>query len=185
MEATVKLLRSNSELHRQNTNRKFIPVEYIRTFLSRLFYKSEGFISNHFIIGGYDNSGAHIFVCEKYGSTMKLPYATMGSGGYISMAVIESQWKQDMSEEDAKELVADAITAGIRNDLGSGSNVDVCVIKKNSAEKIRSYREIAVSGQKQMDLYVCKRGTTGVISTIVKKIDVDVIEERVQKMEVD
>ena len=34
-----------------------------------------------------------------------------------------------MDEEGAKKLVRDAITAGIINDMGSGSNVDIAVIK--------------------------------------------------------
>lgn len=35
-----------------------------------------------------------------------------------------------MNEQDAKELVLSAIAAGITNDLGSGSNIDVCVITR-------------------------------------------------------
>jgi 20S proteasome subunit beta 2 len=34
-----------------------------------------------------------------------------------------------MTEEEAKKLVRDAIAAGILHDMGSGSNVDICVIK--------------------------------------------------------
>ena len=45
------------------------------------------------------------------------------------MAVLETGWKPGMSEEDAKKLVRDAIAAGIINDMGSGSNVDIAVIK--------------------------------------------------------
>ena len=36
-----------------------------------------------------------------------------------------------MEEEDAKQLVREAIRAGIFNDMGSGSNVDLVVIKAN------------------------------------------------------
>jgi 20S proteasome subunit beta 2 len=35
-----------------------------------------------------------------------------------------------MTEEEAKNMVIAAIEAGIYHDLGSGSNVDVCIIKK-------------------------------------------------------
>lgn len=35
-----------------------------------------------------------------------------------------------VQEDDAKKLVQEAILAGIFNDLGSGSNVDVTTIKK-------------------------------------------------------
>jgi 20S proteasome subunit beta 2 len=37
------------------------------------------------------------------------------------------------------QLVRDAIAAGIFNDLGSGSNVDVCVITKDKVDYIRPY----------------------------------------------
>ena len=40
---------------------------------------------------------------------------------------------------EAKTLVADAIRAGIFNDLGSGSNVDICVITKDKVDYIRPY----------------------------------------------
>ncbi|XP_010153357.1 PREDICTED: uncharacterized protein LOC104512177, partial [Eurypyga helias] len=42
-------------------------------------------------------------------------------------------------EEEAKQLVRDAIAAGIYNDLGSGSNIDVCVISKNKLDFLRPY----------------------------------------------
>jgi 20S proteasome subunit beta 2 len=56
----------------------------------------------------------------------------MGSGSLAAMAVFESQFKDDLNEEEAKELVKNAIKAGIFNDLGSGSNVDLCVIRNVS-----------------------------------------------------
>lgn len=42
-------------------------------------------------------------------------------------------------EEDAKLLVRDAMSAGNMNDLGSGSNVDLCVIRKNGTEYIQPF----------------------------------------------
>ena len=36
-----------------------------------------------------------------------------------------------MTEEEAKKLVRDAIAAGIVNDMGSGSNVDLAILKPN------------------------------------------------------
>ena len=37
------------------------------------------------------------------------------------------------------ELVSKAIMAGILNDLGSGSNVDLCIIKAGAVEMKRNY----------------------------------------------
>lgn len=68
-----------------------------------------------------------------------------GSGSLAAMAVFESNWKPNMSEEEGKKLVRDAIAAGIFNDLGSGSNVDLCVIRTTGpAQYLRTYEEANV-----------------------------------------
>ena len=46
-------------------------------------------------------------------------------------AVLENGWKPNMTEEAAKKLCRDAIAAGIINDMGSGSNLDLAIIKPN------------------------------------------------------
>jgi 20S proteasome subunit beta 2 len=56
----------------------------------------------------------------------------MGSGSLAAMAVFERGYEDDLTEEKAKDLVKDAIKAGIFNDLGSGGNVDLCVIRNVS-----------------------------------------------------
>lgn len=68
-----------------------------------------------------------------------------GSGSLAAMSVFESGWKPKMSEEEGKKLVRDAIAAGIFNDLGSGSNVDLCVIRNSGpAQYLRTFEEANV-----------------------------------------
>ena len=50
--------------------------------------------------------------------------------------------------DDAKQLVRDAIAAGIFNDLFSGSNVDLCVITRDGATYIRPYDVANVKGKR-------------------------------------
>ena len=57
------------------------------------------------------------------------------------MSVFETQWKGDMTRDDAVKLCSEAILAGIFNDLGSGSNVDVCVITQEKTELLRHHTE--------------------------------------------
>jgi len=37
------------------------------------------------------------------------------------------------------KLACDAILGGVFNDLGSGSNVDLCIIKKDGTRMLRNY----------------------------------------------
>ena len=118
-----------------------------------LFARYQGYISAALVLGGCDVSGAHLYTVWPHGSTDKLPFVSMGSGSLAAMSVLESGFKEDMTvwscllrspeknlvefwhgffalqEEEAKQLVRDAICSGIFNDLGSGSNVDLCVIR--------------------------------------------------------
>ena len=45
-----------------------------------------------------------------------------------------------MSREEAIKVVVAAIEGGIYHDLGSGSNVDVCLITKGKVEFLRNYK---------------------------------------------
>ena len=51
------------------------------------------------------------------------------------MSVFESEYKSDMTAEEAKKLVHSAIMAGINNDLGSGGSVDMLVITADGASR--------------------------------------------------
>lgn len=72
-----------------------------------------------------------------HGSTDKNPYVTMGSGSLAAMSVFETGYREDMSEAEAVELVKEAILAGVFNDLGSGSNVDITVIRKGGEVTVK------------------------------------------------
>jgi len=104
-------------------------VVSVLTQLKRKLFQYQGYIGAYLIVGGVDRTGSHLFTCYAHGSTDKLPYLTMGSGSLAAMSVMETQWKEGLSEEEAKALVTEAIKAGILNDLGSGSNVDVVSVK--------------------------------------------------------
>lgn len=62
------------------------------------------------------------------------------------MAILYSLFQCIFKEDDAKRLVRDAIAAGIFNDLGSGSNIDLCVITKGKVDYLRPHDEANKKG---------------------------------------
>jgi 20S proteasome subunit beta 2 len=130
-------------------------------------------------LGGVDISGPHLYTIHPHGSTDKLPFVTMGSGSLAAMAVFEAGYKDEMTEEEGKALVHKAISAGIFNDLGSGSNVDLCVIKKDKVNLIRGYDSVS-NLRKFRQEYFYPKGTTEVIKTTVEKIEKESTLEWIQ-----
>jgi len=114
------------------------------TVLKRHLYKYQGHVSAACVLGGTDVHGPHLYCVHPHGSTQRLPYTTMGSGSLAAMAVFEARYTEDLEEQAAKDLVRDAIRAGIFNDLGSGSNVDVTVIRNDgTTTRNRGYQNAA------------------------------------------
>ncbi|XP_005183632.1 proteasome subunit beta type-7 [Musca domestica] len=169
-EMTTDMIASQLELHRLNTGRQ-VPVVAANTLLKQMLFRYQGHISAALVLGGVDKTGPYIYSIHPHGSTDKLPYATMGSGSLAAMSVFEARWKPDMSEEEGKKLVRDAIAAGVFNDLGSGSNIDLCVIRKDSTDYLRNYELANKKGERQLN-YTYKPGTTAVLDTKIKQFEI-------------
>lgn len=129
-EKTTALVQSNLQLLRYQMHQTE-PSRVVTacTQLKRFLHRYQGHISAALVLGGCDIDGPHVYQIYPHGSTGKLPYTTMGSGSLAAMAVFESNWRSAMNEADAIALVQRAIGAGIFNDLGSGSNCDICIIR--------------------------------------------------------
>lgn len=142
-EKTTELIASNLELLRLSTGTQSRVITSL-TLTKRMLYKYQGHVSAALIIGGTDVHGSHLYSIQPHGSTQRLPYTTMGSGSLAAMAVFESRYTEDMEEDKAIELVRDSIRAGIFNDLGSGSNIDITIIRKDSTvTRHRGYENAA------------------------------------------
>ncbi|KAK2750570.1 proteasome core particle subunit beta 2 [Myotisia sp. PD_48] len=158
-EFTTNLISSNIELHALSTGRA-PRVATCMTMLKQHLFRHQGHIGAYLVVAGVDPTGTHLFTVHAHGSTDKLPYVTMGSGSLAAMSVFESTWKPDINKEEAVALCAEAIKAGIFNDLGSGSNVDVCVMEKGKPTQVmRNYLKPNERGQKERN-YKFQRGTT-------------------------
>ncbi|XP_033096037.1 proteasome subunit beta type-7-like [Anneissia japonica] len=179
-ETTTLMISSKMELHRLATGREDRVVTANR-MLKQYLFRYQGYIGAALVLGGVDIDGPHLYSIYPHGSTNKLPFVTMGSGSLAAMSVFEDRYKVDMEEEDAKKLVRDAIASGIFNDLGSGTNIDICVIKKDKVDYLRPYDEANIKGVRQGD-YRYKRGTTAVLTKSVRDFNVDVTES-VEAME--
>ncbi|KAL5484733.1 hypothetical protein EMCRGX_G021278 [Ephydatia muelleri] len=169
-EYTTEMISSQLELHRLSTGRK-LRVTTALQLLKQYLYRYQGYIGAYLVLGGVDITGPQLFTVHAHGSTDKLPYVAMGSGSLAAMSVFEDRYKPNMELEEGKRLVRDAIAAGIFNDLGSGSNVDMCIITADKVDYIRPYEIANVKSERSGD-YGYKAGTTAVLNSSVYTLEV-------------
>ncbi len=87
------------------------------------------------IIGGVDDEGPRIYVLDPLGSLIQDKYACVGSGAEIATGVLEAEYKDGMSVEEARELVLRSIKAAIARDAQSGEGVDLLIITKDGVKE--------------------------------------------------
>ncbi|CAI5493954.1 unnamed protein product [Closterium sp. Naga37s-1] len=169
-------------LHRQATGRQSRVVSAL-TILKQHLFNYQGHISAALVLGGMDVSGPQLYTIYPHGSTDRLPFGSMGSGSLAAMAILESQYKEGMTMEEGVALVSAAIRAGIFNDLGSGSNVDINIITKDGVEVRRNFEKPTPRTYRAVG-YKFPPGTTKVLTTrvqdfrrLVSVVDGDSMEE--------
>jgi len=166
----TSMIGSQLELLRLDWNRQ-VRVKTANHLFKQMLFRYQGHIGAYLVLAGADLEGGHLYSIAAHGSTDKIPYTAMGSGMLAAMAVLETGWKPGMTEEGAKKLVRDAIAAGIINDMGSGSNVDIAVIKPgDDITYFRPYEVIQESGKRKKE-YSYPAGTTPLLGTSVLKVD--------------
>merc|ERR1719482_1740325 len=168
LEHTTQLMESQMELLRMAMNREVRVCTVVRR-LSTMLFKYQGHVGCALVLGGVDVTGPHLYQIYPHGSTDTLPFVTMGSGSLAAMSMLETGYRSDLTIEEGKSLVAKAIRAGIFNDLGSGGNVDVCVITKDGATHFRGF-ESPCPRKYKAKYAPFPKGTTPVIKESILKL---------------
>jgi len=163
LEHTTQLMESKMELLRMQMDREPRVCTVVRR-LSTMLFKYQGYIGCALVLGGVDVTGPHLYQIYPHGSTDCLPFTTMGSGSLCAMSILESEYKSGMTAQEGMALVQKAIRAGIFNDLGSGGNVDVCVITKDGG-KIHRNIETPNPRKFKAEYKAIPKGCTPVLST--------------------
>jgi len=103
-------------------------VRGVAKILSNYLFKSRSLpYLTETIVGGFDETGAHVIVLDPLGSMIEDDYAVVGTGAEIAIGVIESTYRPDMGMEELRELALKAIKASIARDAASGNGIDLLI----------------------------------------------------------
>src|SRR3990167_438695 len=94
---------------------------------------------SHFIIGGKDSSGFHLYDLSPDGSIVEVDdYISSGSGSVMAFGVLETLYKKGLSVEEGVKLAAKGINAAVQRDIASGNGIDIITITREGIKKVFS-----------------------------------------------
>ena len=184
MRMIVSMSGIENELGGENEN---LASSYlVKSQIIQMFSRSGGSrpIESSIILGGYDNNGPSLHQISKTG-VQQVSCCASGSGQIDAISSLESMRKvwgspirneenkndpygtrsifENVLVDDAVKIIREAVRSGVMNDLGSGSYVDICVIR--GPHDVQQWRENAENGQR---IALCS-SSTGVFEGAVFK----------------
>jgi proteasome beta subunit len=132
----VKTIRALTNIRRMEIGRD-VSVKSVAQLTSlSLFQNRLAPYISELIIGGVDEIGSHLYTLDPLGSLMhEEHYTATGSGSVVAFGVLESKFKDGLSQDEAVALISSAITAARSRDVASGGPLQIVAITKSEGYK--------------------------------------------------
>ena len=128
----IRTLRSEANLYESRRGEP-MSIHALAT-LAGNFARGGPFLAINPILGGVDEDGSHVYSIDPAGGVMEDEYTVTGSGMQLAYGVLEGQHDPEMSIEEARTLVAQAINAPTERDTGSGNGLALATITEDGVE---------------------------------------------------
>eukprot|EP01063_Lacrimia_lanifica_P009265 TRINITY_DN1626_c0_g3_i1.p2 TRINITY_DN1626_c0_g3~~TRINITY_DN1626_c0_g3_i1.p2 ORF type:complete len:292 (+),score=128.26 TRINITY_DN1626_c0_g3_i1:46-876(+) len=96
-------------------------------------YRNHG-LSMGTMVAGWDKSGPSLYMVDDKGTRMKGELFSVGSGSIYAYGVLDAEYKNDMTDEEAINLGRRAILHATHRDAGSGGYIQVYHIHAPNAK---------------------------------------------------
>jgi len=138
------ILRYHANLHRVEKNQP-IAIKSLTRLTSLIFHQNRGypFIAD-ILVGGYDKQGPALYNIDMFGSVEEKTYVTTGSGSPVAYGLLEEEYRDNLSVEEAKVLAMRAVKAAITRNIGTGDGINVSIIDKNGFRLLTKEQKKAI-----------------------------------------
>ncbi|KAL7072136.1 hypothetical protein ACQ4LE_008753 [Meloidogyne hapla] len=114
-----------------------ITVSATSKYFANIMYSNKNYgLSVGSMIAGYDHKGPSIYLVDNNGMRCKVPdYVSVGSGSLNAYAVLDSRYKEEMTDEEAIKLGREAIMHATYRDAGSGGENNLVFISEEGKKQ--------------------------------------------------
>ncbi|MFB6170533.1 MAG: archaeal proteasome endopeptidase complex subunit beta [Haloarculaceae archaeon] len=104
------------------------------------FARGGPFFAINPILGGVDEEGHHVYSIDPAGGVMKDDYTVTGSGLTVAYGTLEREYRDGMTNEEAKTVAAAGVKAAVERDTGSGNGVYLAEVTDEGVD-IQGHKE--------------------------------------------
>ncbi len=128
----IQTLKAETNLYEARRG-KDMSMQALSTLTGNLL-RSGAFYIVQPILGGVDDDGTHVYSIDAAGGMTEEEYTVTGSGSQYALGVLEQEYDDDLTVDDAKTVAARAIESAVERDLASGNGINVAVVTEEGVE---------------------------------------------------
>lgn len=130
MQILVRQVEALAKIRKLETRRNVAPNS-IAKMMSVIMFERRFFpLLTQVIVGGVDDK-PQIYTLDPLGSVLPDDYAAVGTGAEMALGVLDSEYKPEISEQNARDLAVKAIKSSVQRDSASGDGIDILFITQN------------------------------------------------------
>jgi len=112
-----------------------VPPNTVAKMMSNMMYERRYFpLLTQVIVGGVVDKPI-MYTLDPLGSVLPDKYAAVGTGAEMALGVLDPQYKENMTKDEAIDLAKRAVRSAILRDSASGDGLDVLVITSAGTEE--------------------------------------------------
>ena len=92
------------------------------------FLRGGGFSIVAPVLAGVDDEGQYVYSLDPAGSVLRDDYTASGSGLPFALGLLESEYREDLTTDEAAVVAAKAVRSAVERDTASGNGVTVAVL---------------------------------------------------------
>lgn len=134
----VDILKINARLFEFEKGRP-MPVSSAARLVSNILFSNRSVgrpLPLQALIGGYDETGPHVFNLDPFGSLIEEKVVSTGSGSPFAYGVLEDRYNEDRSVDELLPVVVSAVDSAMKRDTASGDSFDIAVISKEGFREL-------------------------------------------------
>ena len=135
----VRSLRAEANLYEARRG-EYMSLQALSTLASNLLRGGPFFVVVP-ILAGVDDEGPAVYGLDPSGASMSDKYTAQGSGMPYAYGVLESQYHDEMTTDEAVQAAAQSIKSASERDTASGNGIHITKISRDAVE-IEGYKDI-------------------------------------------
>ena len=131
-QSLIQSIRAETSLYEVRRGEE-MSMQALSTFTGNIL-RTGAFLIVQPVLGGVDDDGPHVYSIDPLGGTMEEDYTVSGSGSPFALGLLEQEYEQGLSLEEARTVAARAIESASERDTASGNGLAVATVTEDGVE---------------------------------------------------